>query len=188
MARLLHLGLGNFHRAHQAWYTAKAEGDWKITGVVMRNRDLFEALRAGEGYTLGIRATRGLGTQHIGVHDRLLLASQDTASVVAAFADPDLHAVTLTITEKGYCLDPTTGELNLNHPDIVADLSGPPKAAIGLLAHGLAQRMAKGLGPLTVISCDNLSGNGRKLGAAIAAFASRAALKIHPDTRFPDTM
>jgi fructuronate reductase len=188
MPRILHLGVGNFHRAHQAWYTAQAGDDWWITGVVMRNAALFEALRDGGGYTLGIRGAGGLRADRIAVHDRVLLGSRDGASVVAAFNDPDLHVVTLTITEKGYCLDPATGLLDLTHPDIAADLAGEPRSAIGLLAYGLARRNAGGLGPLTVLSCDNLSGNGRRLAGAIADFAAAAGLRIHPDTRFPDTM
>lgn len=188
MPRILHLGVGNFHRAHQAWYTAKTKGDWRITGVVMRNEALFDALRDGRGYSLGIRGAGGLRTEHIAVHDKLLLASRDGAAVVDAFADPDVHIVTLTITEKGYCLDPATGRLNLSHPDIAADLAGQPSGAIALLAHGLGRRVDAGLGPLTILSCDNLSGNGQKLAAAVADFARKANLTLDPGNRFPDTM
>ena len=188
MARILHLGVGNFHRAHQAWYTAHAGDDWHITGVVMRNTTLFQAMQAGAGYRLGIRGPDGLETENITLHDRMILASRDPALVLAAFADPDLQIVTLTITEKGYCLDAATGALDLAHPDIVGDLAGQPKSAVGLLAHGLARRAAKGLGPLTVLSCDNLSGNGRKLARATADFARAAGVRIDAHTRFPDTM
>jgi fructuronate reductase len=188
MPRLIHLGLGNFHRAHQAWYTAQAGEDWRITGVVMRNAALFDALQSGNGYALGIRSSDGLRTEQITLHDKVLLASRDPAAVIDAFADPDLMAVTLTITEKGYCLDPATGKLDLDNPVIKADLEGQPTSAIGLLALGLARRMEAGLGPLTVLSCDNLSGNGHKLGAAISDFAKAAQLRTQPDTRFPDTM
>lgn len=188
MPRMLHIGLGNFHRAHQAWYTAKATDDWRITGVVMRNEALFDILQERRGYSLGIREADGLHVEHITLHDRVLLASRESAAVVDAFADPDLHVVTLTITEKGYCLDPATGRLDLTHPDIASDLEGQPSHAIGLLAQGLAHRMAEGLGPLTVLSCDNLSGNGRKLAAAVEDFAKNANLYLNSDNRFPDTM
>ncbi|SOH95535.1 fructuronate reductase [Monaibacterium marinum] len=188
MQRLLHIGLGNFHRAHQAWYTARAEGDWRITGVVMRNEALFDTLKNGTGYSLGIRGANGLQVEHITVHDRVLLASRDAAAVVDAFVDPELHVVTLTITEKGYCLAPATGRLDLTHPDIAADLAGRPSGAIGLLAHGLARRMDAGLNPLTVLSCDNLSGNGSKLAAAVEDFAKSANIAFDPGNRFPDTM
>ena len=188
MPRILHIGLGNFHRAHQAWYTAHAPGDWKITGVVMRNAPLYEAMRAVGGYTLGIRGAGGLTTEWIDVHDRLILASRDAPGVIAGFADPELHVVMLTITEKGYCLTPETGALDLAHSAIRADLTGAPSGAIGLLVHGLSRRAAAGLGPLTVISCDNISGNGRKLKAAVDAFAGAAGLAMHHGNAFPDTM
>ncbi len=188
MPRMIHFGVGNFHRAHQAWYTARAKGDWWITGVVMRNEALFDTLRNGRGYSLGIRGADGLQVEDITVHDRVLLASRDAAAVVDAFVDPDLYVVTLTITEKGYCLDPRAGRLDLTHPAIVADLAGQPSGAIGLLTHGLARRMNAGLGPLTVLSCDNLSGNGKKLAAAVEDFAKSANLPIDPANRFPDTM
>ncbi|MBF9030586.1 mannitol dehydrogenase family protein [Rhodobacterales bacterium HKCCE3408] len=188
MPRLLHLGLGNFHRAHQAWYTAHAGGDWRITGVAMRNAALCEAMRDGKGYTLGIRGADGLRTERIGIHDRVILAGHDPEAVIAAFADPDLRVVTLTITEKGYCLSPTTGGLDLSNPTVVADLTGEPRGALGLLAHGLARRYGAALPPLTVLSCDNLSGNGHRLAKAMADFAAAAGLRIHPDTRFPNSM
>ena len=163
-------------------------GDWKITGVVMRNVPLFEAMRADGGYTLGIRGAGGLATEWIEVHDRLILASRDAPGVIAAFADPELHVVMLTITEKGYCLTPETGALDLTHSAIRGDLTGAPSGAIGLLVHGLSRRASAGLGPLTVISCDNISGNGRKLRAAVDAFAGAAGLAMHPGNSFPDTM
>ena len=113
MARILHLGVGNFHRAHQAWYTAHAGDDWHITGVVMRNTTLFQAMQAGAGYRLGIRGPDGLETENITLHDRMILASRDPALVLAAFADPDLQIVTLTITERDIALMPPPGRLIL---------------------------------------------------------------------------
>ncbi len=188
MPRVLHLGVGNFHRAHQAVYTADAGGGWAVTGVAMRNAALHDALKDGAGYDLGIRGADGLTVRRIAVHDRLILASADPGAVIDAFADPDLHVVTLTITEKGYGLD-AAGALDLAHPAIAADLAGPvPTGAMGLLAHGLARRAAAGRGPLTVLSCDNLSGNGRALGAAMARFAGAADLTHDPGNRYPDTM
>ena len=183
MPRILHLGLGNFHRAHQAWHTAHA-GGWPITGVVMGNRALFDALRRQTGhYHLGIRSAGGLSVERITLHDRLILARDDPHSVISAIADPDTHIITLTVTEKGYCLG-ADGRLDLGNPAVQSDLSDGPRSAIGMLAHGLAQRE----GPITVISCDNISGNGRKLSAAVADFARAARLILCADIRFPDTM
>jgi fructuronate reductase len=183
MPRILHLGLGNFHRAHQAWHTARA-GGWNITGVVMGNRALFDALQRQDGaYHLGIRGPEGLRVERIALHDRLLLARDDPQAVVTAIADPEIDIVTLTITEKGYCLGPD-GRLDMANPSIAADLSGAPRSAIGMLSHGLSRRSS----PITVISCDNVSGNGHKLCSAIEDFAHAAGLALTADIRFPDTM
>ncbi|PIV75062.1 MAG: mannitol dehydrogenase [Rhodobacteraceae bacterium CG17_big_fil_post_rev_8_21_14_2_50_65_11] len=184
MPRILHLGLGNFHRAHQAWHTARAGGDWHITGVVMGNTVLYDALRAqGGAYHLGIRGPEGLRVERIALHDRLLLARDDPKAVVAAIADPEVAIVTLTVTEKGYCLGPD-GRLDLDHPAIAEDLAYGPRSAIGILTHGLAERST----PVTVISCDNVSGNGGKLRAAVSDLARAAGLPLPTGTRFPDTM
>ena len=183
MPRILHLGLGNFHRAHQAWYIAMA-GNWRVTGVVMGNAALYAALMAqGGAYHLGIRGADGLRIQKITIHDRLLLAQAAPQAVIAAIADPEVQIITLTVTEKGYGLG-ADGRLDLGSPAIAADLTQDPRSAIGLLAHGLALRSA----PVTVISCDNVSGNGHKLRAAIIDFARAAGLKLSVDIRFPDTM
>jgi len=184
LTRILHLGLGNFHRAHQAWYTAHAGGGWRLTGVIMSNAALFESLRAqGGAYHLGIRGPQGLTVERIAIHDRLLLARDDPEAVIAAIAESEVQIVTLTVTEKGYCLGPA-GRLDLDNPAIVADLSEEPRSALGMLLHGLARRTA----PVTVISCDNISGNGRKLRGAVEDFARAAGLTLTVDIRYPDTM
>jgi fructuronate reductase len=183
MPRILHLGLGNFHRAHQAWHTARS-GGWKITGVVMGNNALYDTMkRQGGAYHLGIRGAEGLQVHKIAVHDRLLLARADPHAVVAAIADSQAQIITLTVTEKGYDLGPD-GRLNLASPGIAQDLTGHPRSTIGMLAHGLAMRSA----PVTVISCDNMSGNGHKLRSAVADFARAAGLRLTADIRFPNSM
>ncbi|MEM9756392.1 MAG: mannitol dehydrogenase family protein [Pseudomonadota bacterium] len=187
MPRIVHIGVGNFHRAHQAWYTARVGGDWSITGVVMGNAALYEALRAAPDYALGLRSPDGLRVQRIGVHDRYILARQDPTTVIDALADPDVAIVTLTITEAGYGLA-SDGTLDLTHPAIAADLAGQPTSAIGLLAHGLARRVAARAPAVTVMSCDNLRDNGRTLGAALASFAAAADLTLDPRNRFPNAM
>jgi len=188
MSRILHIGVGNFHRAHQAVYTADAGGDWRITGVVMGNTALFDFMAESGAYDIGIQGENGTATRKIAVHDRMILARRDPGAVVDAFVDPDVYVVTLTITEKGYCLDPATDALDLSNPAISADLGGKPKSAIGLLAYGLAARSAAGLPPLTVISCDNLSGNGEKLKSAVFTFADKVGLTLETSTCFPNTM
>ena len=148
MPRIVHLGLGNFHRAHQAWYSARAnaldpEGpQWAITGVSIRSSALRDAM-AGQGrrYSLGIRGADGLRVEEVAIHDRLLVAAMDPAAVMAEIADPETQIITLTVTEKGYSLDPATGRLDARAPEIAADIARDlPQTAIGLLARGLAMQ------------------------------------------------
>ncbi len=197
MPRILHLGFGNFHRAHQAWYTEAAnrrEGAprWRITGVSMRRPDLRDALAPqGNGYTLVIRGLDGPRFERIELHDEIIVAAEDPGAVIDRIADPDTSIVTLTVTEKGYHLDPRGG-LDLSDPQIRADLdTALPRSAVGLLAQGLARRQSSGAGGLTVVSCDNIPGNGRKLHAAVARYAEAAGLDLDLSgdaARFPDTM
>jgi len=121
MKRIVHLGLGNFHRAHQAWYTANA-GGWKITGVVMSNVALKAQLSEhNNDYVLGTWGDEGLTIERISIFDEVLLASEESASVVAKIADPETHIVTLTITEKGYHLKPEDNRLDLSEQTIKYD-------------------------------------------------------------------
>ncbi|WP_404404005.1 mannitol dehydrogenase family protein [Pelagibacterium halotolerans] len=197
MPRIVHLGFGNFHRAHQAWYTAAANAlggpAWTITGVSMRRSDLRDALASdGFAYTLGIRGTEGIEVQRIAVHDSVLVVPENPQAVIDAIADPETQIVSLTVTEKGYHLHPATGEPDLKGAALAADLVNPlPSTAIGILARGLAQRAATNA-PITVLSCDNVSGNGRKLRRAVEGFAAAAGLDIGAyitaHVRFPDSM
>lgn len=192
MQRILHLGLGNFHRAHQAYYTAKS-GDWRIHGVVMRNQGLYDNLMVHQGrYLLGVWDVGGLSAEVMDIYDDIILASDNTESVIAAIADEAVTIITLTITEKGYYLT-SDGKLDVNN-DVISDelISKKPQTAIGLLAAGLARRAAGHGAPITVISCDNLSENGSKLQAAMAAYCAQAYPQLiewlGEHVRFPNTM
>ncbi|MEX2518663.1 MAG: mannitol dehydrogenase family protein [Paracoccaceae bacterium] len=182
MKRIIHLGVGNFFRAHQAWYTHAAGGGWRITGVSLRRPDIRDALRPqGFAYTLAIRGAGEARMEEISVIDGILVAPEDPEAVIAALADPAVQVVTLTVTEKGYDLG-ADGALRLDAPGIAADLSAisegrAPRSTIGLLAAGLARRAA-GCGPITVLCCDNLPENGVRLGAAVRAYANAAGMEI----------
>jgi fructuronate reductase len=173
---ILHIGLGAFHRAHQAAYTddaIEAEGGaWGICAVSLRRPDSPQALAEQDGlFTL---ETRGERVQHriIGSIRRTATAAQDPGALLDAFASPGVRLVTLTVTEKGYALD-ATGALDMADPDVAHDLGRParPRSTVGWLCAGLAERRARGGGTITIASCDNLSQNGRRLEAALRAFS-----------------
>lgn len=201
---IVHLGIGAFMRAHMAAATeaAIAAGDmrWGITGVSLRQPDTRDALGPQDGlYTLAIRDADASGQprqrlQVIGVVQALLVAPENPQAVLDAIAAPDTRIVSLTVTEKGYCHDPATGALRLDHPDIVHDLANPlvPRSAIGMLVYGLQLRQARGLGPITLMSLDNLPANGRVLRAAVLRFAEEidSSLRtwIEDQCRFPCSM
>ncbi|TPJ75304.1 mannitol dehydrogenase family protein [Mesorhizobium sp. B2-6-2] len=174
---IVHLGVGAFHRAHQAAYVdaclADGESDWGITGVSLRSPDTRDALKPQGGlYTLAIRDSAGEQLQVIGSIQSLLVAPENPGAVLAALTDPRIRIVTLTITEKAY-LRAADGALDSAHLDIVHDLANPgsPKTAHGFLAESLARRRAAGTPPFTVLCCDNLPANGATLHRLLIAFA-----------------
>ncbi len=196
---ILHLGLGAFHRAHQAAFTedaiAAAGGDWGIAAVSMRNPALANTLTAQRGrYGLIERHPDGPRLSEISVIREALSLPDDPVSVLARFADPGLHIVTITVTEKGYGVAPGSRDLDPAHPAIAHDLTAPgaPRGLIGVIAAGLARRRDAGLGGLTLMSCDNLPDNGELLRALVLAFTHRTdptlAHWIEAECRFPNAM
>lgn len=175
---IVHLGLGAFHRAHQALYTEAllAQGDlrWGIVGVSLRQADTRDALAPQDNlYTVALRDAGGEQLQVVGALVAALLAPEQPQAVLAAMADPRCHIVSLTVTEKGYCYDPASHALRLDHPDIAHDLAQPqaPRSAIGFIVRALALRRAAGIGPFTVLSCDNLPSNGATTRGTVLSFA-----------------
>lgn len=175
---VVHLGIGAFHRAHQAalFDAALAAGDerWGICGVSLRSADVRDQLAPQDGlYSLVERDATGERVRVIGAVRQVLVAPEDPEAVIAALASPDVHLVTLTITEKGYRL--AGDALDFADPAIVHDLATPtaPQSAVGFLVAGLARRRAAGLPPFTALSCDNLPRNGHLLRDAVLAFADR---------------
>ena len=196
---VVHLGIGAFHRAHQApvFEAALAAGDdrWGICAVSMRSGSVRDQLEPQDGlYTLAVRdgATETLSV--IGAVRRVLVAPDDPAAVIDALAAPDTHIVTLTITEKGYRLDPASGALRLDDADVAADCASlaRPATAIGFIVAALARRRDAGLPPFTAISCDNLPHNGRRLRDAVLAMAAQhdegLCAWIADQGAFPQTM
>lgn len=175
---IVHLGIGAFHRAHMAEYidSVLASGDlrWGITGVSLRSPGVRDQLDPQDGlYTLVKRDGTGDSLRVIGAVDRVLVATDDPAAVIAAMTHPDVRIISLTITEKGYCHDPASGTLNTRHRDIAHDLDHPeaPRSAIGFLVAALAARRDAASGAVTLMSCDNLPHNGAVLRRVVTEFA-----------------
>ncbi|WP_371401306.1 mannitol dehydrogenase family protein [Kribbella sp. NBC_00662] len=188
---IVHLGLGAFHRAHQAVATERAavatgETRWGIAGVSQRSATVRDQLAPQDGLYSVLE--RGLGdptVQVIGSIRDILTAPEDPDAVVARIADPAVAVVTLTVTEKGYRATGTG--LDLDDPEIQADLTGrPPRTVVGQLAAGIARREE----PLTIVSCDNLVANGPFLRKLVTDYFD--ALGKIPETfeatRFPASM
>src|SRR5690606_2889418 len=163
---IVHLGIGAFHRAHMAVYVDDLLGrdpDWGIVGASLRRPDTKEALEPQDGlYTIAVRDAAGTHPRIIGSILRVMDANSEREDLLSLMADPAIRIVSLTVTEKGYCHDPATGELDETHPDIVHDLAHPgaPRSAPGMIVEALARRRAEGVVPFTVMSCDNLPSNG----------------------------
>ncbi|MDQ0511724.1 mannitol dehydrogenase family protein [Ancylobacter amanitiformis] len=197
-AGIVHLGLGNFARAHLLAYTdevlAKQGGDWRAIGVSLRGTAVAEALNPQDGrYTLIIRGQQ-THARVIGALKHVIAGTQMAGCALTAMARPTCRIVSITVTEKGYGIT-SEGHLDRAHPAIRADLARPeaPTGVIGLIVAALAQRRAMGVPPFTVLSCDNLSHNGQKLKRAVLEFATEAygeeiAGWILEQVRFPSTM
>jgi fructuronate reductase len=203
---IVHLGIGAFHRAHQAVYTqaAMAAGDdprWGICGVTQRSTTVADQLGPQDGlYTVLTRSADGVTAEVAAPVRRVLPGATSRPETVAALADPGVHVVTLTVTEKGYRHDPATGRLRGDDPEVAGDLTpgraGAPVTVVGQLVRGLQRRAAAGAGGVSVVSCDNLPGNGELLRGLVTRFtellprAEREDLLpwLAAQVRFPTTM
>ena len=194
---IVHLGIGAFHRAHMAVYVDDllgADPSWGIVGASLRRPDTKEALEPQDGlYTIAVRDAEGTHPRVIGSILKVMDANSEREALLALMADPSIRIVSLTVTEKGYCHDPATGELDEKHADIVHDLAHPtaPKSAPGMLVEALARRRAAGIAPFTVMSCDNLPNNGhtaKRIVSRLAALRDAGLGKWVDAVAFPSTM
>lgn len=190
---IVHLGLGAFHRAHQAVYTeaavAASGGDWGVIGVAPRSREILDRLRAQDGlYSVLTVDGSGDRAKAVGILSGFGHAAGDPYGVVAALADPGIRIVSMTVTEKAYRLDPA-GRLLLGG-ELRAQLTGaaPPTTVPALLARGILRRNAAGAGPLTVLCCDNLQGNGPRIRGLVEQALDVAGATLPDGVAFPATM
>lgn len=195
---IVHLGIGAFARAFLCPYVADAMaasgGDWGVLGVSLRSSGVRDALAPqGWDYVSAARGAGGTETRVIDVLTSILVAPEDPGAVLDALTDPQVRIVSLTVTEKGYCHDPSSGRLIRDHPDVLHDLSEPlPRSALGFLVRGLQRRRAAGVDPFTVLTCDNLPDNGGMLRGLVLEMAEQLdpalADWIAAEGRFPATM
>jgi fructuronate reductase len=198
-AGIVHLGIGAFHRAHQAYYTEAVlnqfGGDWGIIGCSLRSANVRDQLAPQDGlYTLVERSGDSEQLQLIGAVVKSLVGPENPAELVEVMAQPNIKIISMTVTEKGYCHDPATGNLNSLHPDIQHDVEHleAPISAIGFLVAALNARFKAGVKSFTVLSCDNLPNNGEVLEKVVVQFAKRVSQElaawISANTCFPSTM
>lgn len=200
---IAHIGVGGFHRAHQAYYTDAlmntGEGlDWAICGVGLRAEDrrarddlkeqdyLFTLFELGDTDDTEVRV--------IGAIRDMLLAEDGAQALIDKLASPEIRIVSLTITEGGYCIDDSNGEFMAHLPQIQHDLAHPdsPKTVFGFLCAALAKRRAVGTPAFTLMSCDNLPHNGAVTRKALLAFAALRDAELHDwiaeNVSFPNAM
>lgn len=199
---IVHIGLGNFHRAHQAWYLHRLfdEGlnhDWAIIGAGVRPADAAQRAKmlAQDCLTTLIELDpSGTSAEVTGAMIGFVAVEGDNAALIAQMADPAIRIVALTVTEGGYYTSPTDGRFNANHPDIIHDATNPdrPMTAFGAIVAALKRRRAAGNGPFACQSCDNLQGNGRILRQTVAGLARLSdptlADWIETECSFPNSM
>lgn len=178
---IVHIGPGAFHRVHQAAYVdalLHSDPRWAISTLSLKSRGLHDALAPQDClYTLTELSDRRR-IRVIGAIREVLTATEHEAAF-ARLTARDTRMVTLTVTEKGYCLNPQ-GELDASHPDILHDWQTPsrPRSVIGWLTEALRRRYSSDTAPFTLVSCDNLANNGRVLHNALVAFAARSDEKL----------
>ncbi|MDZ4311374.1 MAG: mannitol dehydrogenase family protein [Cypionkella sp.] len=197
---IVHIGLGNFHRAHMAVYLDDlfAMGlahDWAILGAGVREGDarMRAAMLAQDCLSSIIELDpKGKSARRIGAMIGFIEVQPDNAALIAAMARPEIRIVSLTVTEGGYFIDPATGEFDPTAPEIAADAANPHRTAFGAIIAALKARRAAGIAPFTVMSCDNLPGNGHVTEAAVVGLArlSDPALAdwIKANVAFPNGM
>lgn len=178
--RMIHVGVGGFHRAHQAVYAddlldLASENDWGLCGVGLLEHDarMRDVLLSQDClYTVIERGGRGDSARVIGSVLNFLYAPGNAESVIEKMCSPECRIVSLTITEGGYYVHQGTGEFDEKHPDIQHDLAHPgePRCSFGYLAEALNRRRIRGMAPFTVMSCDNLQSNGDMAKKMLLAF------------------
>ncbi|WP_127960059.1 mannitol dehydrogenase family protein [Serratia microhaemolytica] len=200
-SRIVHLGFGAFHRAHQALLTDRVlnrqGGDWGICEVsLFGGQALFQALRQQQHqYTVLEKSGDNHQAIIVGaVRESLHIELDGIEAILAKLTEPQVAIVSMTITEKGYCIEPGSGQLDVQHPAIQADIANPtqPGSVPGVLVEALARRRQQNLAPFSILSCDNIPENGHVVRNAVLGLAqlrdTTLAAWIEQQVSFPNTM
>lgn len=200
-SRIVHFGFGAFHRAHQALLTNRVlnekGGDWGICEISLFSGDVLMSQLRAQDHLFTVLEKGAEGNQAIvvgAVHECLNAKLDSLAAIIEKFCEPQVAIVSLTITEKGYCIDPATGKLDMHNTRILHDLENPtePHSAPGILVEALHRRRECGLPPFTVLSCDNIPDNGHVVKNAVLGMAQKRSAElagwIDAHVSFPGTM
>ncbi|PVE22899.1 mannitol dehydrogenase [Microvirga sp. KLBC 81] len=199
---ILHIGVGNFHRAHQAVYLDDLfnngrDLDWAIIGAGVRAGDaaMRRALEPQDWLTTVVELEPGANRARVtGSMIGFVPVGADSRAIVDALDDPSIRIVSLTVTEGGYCIDPATGFFNPEHPEIRYDAShiDAPKGVFGVLVAALKRRRERNMAPFTIMSCDNIPHNGQVTMDAVAGLADlidpSLAAYVREVVAFPNSM
>ncbi len=200
-SRIVHFGFGAFHRAHQALLTDRVlnarGGDWGICEISLFSGDTLMSQLRAQDHLFTVLEKGAEGNQPIivgAVHECLNARLDSLAAIIEKFCEPQVAIVSLTITEKGYCIDPATGKLDTRNERIMHDLEHPdaPHSAPGILVEALHRRRERGLSPFSVLSCDNIPDNGHVVKNAVLGMAHKRSPElaewIADNVSFPGTM
>jgi mannitol 2-dehydrogenase len=198
---IVHFGIGNFHRAHQAVYlddlfATGSDHDWALIGAGVREADeaMRQKLKSQDWLTTVVEQEADTSSARVTGAMIDYLRPGDSAAVIERLSDPAIRIVSLTITEGGYYIDPASQKFDPKHPDIAYDAANitAPKTAFGLILAGLLRRRDLGLAPFTVMSCDNIPGNGHVTENAVAGLAALVdptlAQWVKTNVAFPNGM
>ncbi len=200
---IVHIGVGNFHRSHEAYYTNELMERYGVLdcgicgiGLLDYDRRIYNILKDQDGlYTLVIKELDGsLSAKVIGSIVEFIFAPENPIAVIEKMANPDIKIISLTITEGGYNLNEGTGEFDFSNPVIVEDMKNPmsPKTVFGYLAQAMKLRMQRGIGGCTIQSCDNIQGNGNVAKKSLLNYVEKAEPELLPwiekNVSFPNAM
>ncbi len=200
---IVHIGVGNFHRSHEAYYTNELMERYGVldcgicgVGLLDYDRRIYNILKDQDGlYTLVTKELDGsLSAKVIGSIVEFLFAPENPIAVIEKMANPDIKIISLTITEGGYNLNEGTGEFDFSNPVIVEDMKNPksPKTVFGYLAQAMKLRMNRGVGGCTIQSCDNIQGNGDVAKKSLLDYVEMAEPELYSwieeNVTFPNAM